>query len=62
VTLRDRALSVVRAHSPAPDAVIETDAAALQAVLLGGRPRGAGIAIRGDERLARAVLAPMAGP
>ncbi len=57
------ALEIVRGAPRRPDAVIETDAATLRAVVFGDRKlAGAPVALRGDERLARRFFRLFARP
>jgi hypothetical protein len=63
VDVGNGALTIARGSPGRPDAIIETDAATLQAVVFGDRKlAGAPVEIRGEARLARAFFRLFARP
>jgi DNA-binding HxlR family transcriptional regulator len=56
LTFRDGSLAIVRARSPVPDAVIETTADALRALVFDRADPGPALTLRGDTRLGAAIV------
>jgi len=63
VDIRDGTIAVARGASPKPDAIIDTDAQTLRALVFGDRElASAAVGLRGDQRLARKFFRVFARP